>query len=77
MRLIDQSKADLVILGGDLNDTPPKDSNNPLTLVYQTMKNAGESYINDEKYATYGNPHNSYTGNDDSIILDYIFYKRY
>ena len=77
MRLINESTADLVILGGDLNDTPPNNSNDPLYLVYQTMKNAGESFIDDNAYATYGNSHNSYTYDDAPEILDYIFYKRY
>ena len=46
-------------------------------LLYKTMKYAGSKYVNDENYATHGNPQNTYTGNDIPSKLDYIFYKRY
>jgi hypothetical protein len=44
-------------------------------LLYKSMKYAGSSYINDENYATYGNPQNTYTKDKETWTLDYIFYK--
>ena len=76
---INQSKADAIILGGDLNATPDMTHNAPYEIIQRTMKNSAAEVWQEwltPKFATYGNKKNSFSYADDPITYDYIFHKR-
>ena len=79
---INQSKADAIILGGDLNATPDMTHDAPYEIIQRTMKNsAAEVWHKSEewltpKFATYGNEKNSFSYAYNPITYDYIFHKR-
>ena len=79
---INQSKADAIILGGDLNATPDMTHDAPYEIIQRTMKNsAAEVWHNSQewltpKFATFGNKRNLFFNTYDPITYDYIFHKR-
>ena len=78
MKSVEKSKADVIIVGGDLN-AEPQDESIKIIESYQ-MKDSKEDVLNatdltNDKYATYGNPKNKYTCNEEPVILDWVFYR--
>ena len=79
---INQSKADAIILGGDLNAPPDMTHDAPYEIIQRTMKNsAAEVWHKSQewltaKFATYGNKKNSFSYAYNPITYDYIFHKR-
>lgn len=83
--LIDNSKADFVILGGDFNASPLMELDKTYHKVKKVMTDAFQeimaninAWLKDE-FATYANPRNTYTGGREDlkpVIYDYIFHKK-
>ena len=74
------SKADAIILGGDFNFPPKPIQNHPYEIILREMKNSASEVLQDwqlDKFATYGNPRNSYSFMEPPMITDYIFLKSY
>ena len=72
------SKADAIILGGDFNFPPNPIQNHPYEIILRDMKNCASEVLqelNSDKFATYGNPKNSYSFMEPPMIADYIFLK--
>ena len=74
-----QSKSDFVIMGGDLNASPTAEGDQTYTLVKKVMIDTFTENNNilswlDPKFATFRNKRNSYAGDNDPVILDYIFF---
>ena len=72
------SKADAIILGGDFNFSPKLKQNHPYEIILREMKNSASEALQNwqsDKFATYGNPRNSYSFMEPPMIADYIFLK--
>jgi len=85
--LVEDSKADFVILGGDFNASPLMEFDKTYNKVKKVMTDAFQEIMDnikawmDDDYATFANPRNTYTGDSSGkdlkpIIYDYIFHKK-
>ena len=82
VKLVKQSDADFVILGGDFNSDPVVNSHETtLKDINDVMVSAVEEFFKKlkawlvPKEATYGNPKNSYSYTYQPVHYDYIFHK--
>jgi len=86
LELVENSKADFIILGGDFNASPLMDFDKTYHKVKKVMTDAFQEIMEsikawmDEEYATFANPRNTYTGREGKaltpVIYDYIFHKK-
>jgi len=82
VKLVSESTADYVVLGGDFN-VDPRDGEDTYTSVKNQLIDAVEEFYKhdqskylDPSLATLGNPKNSYTSKGEHPVLyDYIWYK--
>merc|ERR1712062_38499 len=84
--LVENSKADFIILGGDFNASPLMDFDKTYHKVKKVMTDAFQEIMEsikawmDEEYATFANPRNTCTGREGKaltpVIYDYIFHKK-
>jgi len=86
MNWISQSKADVVLLGGDFNAGPVRDDGSSVQMIRREMQNEIEVIFGESnqwlqpEYTTYVNPGNTFskvypTNMYDPIMYDYIFRK--
>ena len=79
-RRILKSKADLIILGADLNAAPSDDKDSVYQLVLREMHNSVQEVFcelgrwRELEYTTWGNPNNTFINREyDPMMIDYIF----
>ena len=78
---VERSDADFVILGGDFNVDPRMNETSYRDLEKAMVNSVEEFFIRladwlfNKDRATYGNPGNTYSNNDDPVVYDYIFHK--
>lgn len=80
-KYVTQSDADVVILGGDFNAQPVKETGEIYHMIVEHMKNCLEEvfyklnqWLN-TNFATYGNQHNTFTGGKyNPVTYDYVFH---
>ena len=77
---VTKSDADVIILGGDLNNPPATNPGSPIQIVMSHgVLNVGEAVLGnsewlDPQYATFGNGRNTFSGHKNApTILDYLF----
>jgi len=85
VQVVEKSDADFVILGGDFNADPKANSNettigdikNIMVNSIEEFFHTIEAWLSVPAKATYGNPVNSYSGNNSTtpVLYDYIFHK--
>ena len=85
--LVEVSKADFIILGGDFNASPMMELDKTyhkvkkvMTDTFQEIMDNIKAWLNEE-FATFANPRNTYTGTSAGgelkpVIYDYIFHKK-
>ena len=86
--LVEVSKADFIILGGDFNASPMMDLDKTYNKVKKVMTDTFQEIMDNikawlnEEFATFANPRNTYTGTSAGatalkpVIYDYIFHKK-
>merc|ERR1711874_404564 len=85
--LVEVSKADFIILGGDFNASPMMELDKTYNKVKKVMTDTFQEIMDNikawlnEEFATFANPRNTYTGNSAKsglkpVIYDYIFHKK-
>ena len=85
--LVEVSKADFIILGGDFNASPMMELDKTYNKVKKVMTDTFQEIMDNikawlnEEFATFANPRNTYTGSAAKsglkpVIYDYIFHKK-
>ena len=85
--LVEVSKADFIILGGDFNASPMMELDKTYNKVKKVMTDTFQEIMDNikawlnEEFATFANPRNTYTGSSAGadlkpVIYDYIFHKK-
>ena len=78
VEIVTKATADLVILGGDLNVDPVDNwDETSLADLGVVLVNTARQFCNISQWwrPTYGHPQNTYSGDNDELTLDYIFYR--
>ena len=76
IEVVKRTKADFVIMGGDLNFDPVDNvEETSLRELGKVMVNTAEQFSNSSHWwrASYGDPANSYSGEHKELTLDYIY----